>query len=162
MSESEHKSTDALCNYCRKYVVKSIKCEKCCCTYHPSCAQRQKGIKILSESALICCGNENIENFSENSTKDPVMLTRSKVSINVESSKYDLLINIIQKLEESDKLLMENKDLLQEKIYKLENDISVKNIEIDRLKKQITNSNIEKKSEQTIKRVEIAHSKTSE
>ncbi|KAK9871445.1 hypothetical protein WA026_012818 [Henosepilachna vigintioctopunctata] len=126
-----------------KYVVKSIKCDS---TYHPSCAQHLRGVKISSENARNCC--ENLEESSDNQTYSAEVentQANNSVPITNESSEVDLLIDIIICLEEANKLIFENKELLKDKIAKLENDISIKDIEIDELKKQMANTNIIKK-----------------
>lgn len=45
------------CNYCSSKVLNGLQCEKCNLFFHPSCAKRVKGAKIIG-SKLICCDNQ--------------------------------------------------------------------------------------------------------
>ncbi|KAK9873325.1 hypothetical protein WA026_022131 [Henosepilachna vigintioctopunctata] len=117
-------------------------------TYHPSCAQSFERSKKFKWNAVIGSEKEDLEESSDNQTNSKEVentQANNRVPITNESSKVDLLIDIIISSEETNKLLFENKELLKDKIAKLENDTSIKDIEIDELKKEIAYTNIVKK-----------------
>ncbi|KAK9877307.1 hypothetical protein WA026_017699 [Henosepilachna vigintioctopunctata] len=126
MAESKKIELETLCRYCRRTEVKSVKYEKCESTYHPSCITRLKGVKSNSESNLICCesskDNDEVLKYCVNNDVYNIQ-TEAKNTITTESSKIDLMIEIIQELEHRNQVLIENNQLLKFKISVLERNV---------------------------------------
>ncbi|KAK9876943.1 hypothetical protein WA026_015977 [Henosepilachna vigintioctopunctata] len=112
MAKNEQYANETLCKYCRKNIVKSIKCEKCYSPYLQSCAQRLRGVKISSETAVICCENGDLEGSSDNnqtySTEVENTQANNRVPITNESTKikisYVIFNEAIELVEEEEYL----------------------------------------------------------
>ena len=59
-------SSPILCKRCGKNIAKNfLKCEKCKSMFHQSCARVSKGVKVVSDSLINCCGTEIYDSNNE-------------------------------------------------------------------------------------------------
>ncbi|CAH0561696.1 unnamed protein product [Brassicogethes aeneus] len=102
------------CKYCKKNVVTTvIKCSICESVFHPSCALRVAGLVVIGSNYLVkCCAQ-----YSE------VMSTAQPFVNDLLSAKDQLVKSkdrIISELKEKEAILMDNINLLKEKIMNIQ------------------------------------------
>lgn len=106
-----------ICVECKNSIVKSgLKCNICPKIYHRSCASKLKKCCEVEISTLFDMKTEDEDSLKGN-------ISESNMHITANSSDRDLLLKIIHELEDKNRLLEENSQLLKYKISNLENEI---------------------------------------
>lgn len=97
---------ESSCNHCNKKVVNSSKCVKCGQFFHPKCL-----LQAAAAKSAVC------KHEATNEVKIAKTLAATNNGDTVEKS---LLLRIIRELEEKNTILLENNQLLKEKVRFLE------------------------------------------
>lgn len=140
MAENAKVVKEALCGYCRRSVIKSIKCEVCSRVYHPSCTTRLKKLNIVSDSSIICCYEKKLSDEAVSDTEkmhgnEVVNTPENKIEVTSQTTKLELMSKIIRELEEKNQLMHDNNALLKYKISILEKEITSQGNKIKILEK---------------------------
>lgn len=114
-----------ICKICKNNVAKNfLECEKCKSIFHQSCARLSKGVKVISDTLINCCGVESCDANSE-------AFFDAMKSLSVDS-KMDVTIFTY---------IIKQKDML---IHELQDKIKILNEHVEMLKKFNTFQTCEK------------------
>ncbi|KAK9887603.1 hypothetical protein WA026_023486 [Henosepilachna vigintioctopunctata] len=120
-------------------VVRSLKCSSCDSEYHPSCSMRVEGVKIISDTTMVCCGNRKESGglLQVENGDNEISVVENKICVNSETKQQELLIKILAELEDKFDQSNGNNALLRFKISTLENEIAYRDKKIQQLEQRM-------------------------
>lgn len=117
MAGDEHASENEInnknCRYCKKIVATTVvKCSVCSSVFHPSCALRVAGLVVIgyvSNSNIVkCCESEIMSTEKTNPSTNDLLSAKEEI---IKSKDF-----IITELKSKEAILMDNINLLREKV----------------------------------------------
>lgn len=117
-------SAKANCKVCGKDVKTFVTCIKCNVSYHHACALRVVGLCVDADG-IICCKSRPDDAILPIKTK---FLTSSSPTVynSISPLEAELMKKLIAEMEDKNTILVENKQLLEQQIVALRQEIDVK------------------------------------
>lgn len=95
--------TEVNCAFCNKDVKKYVSCLHCNSNYHPSCALRVVGLRVLLHGIMCCDGSSDVHTSSKRSRLTP---SPSPISNIMSSLEIELMKKLMDEMSDKNKCYM--------------------------------------------------------